>query len=515
MSPGDLASALPMLRIRGVTKSFPGVVANDSVDLDIRRGEVHTLLGENGAGKSTLAAMLAGLYRPDSGTMVLDGKPVNFANPREAQSRGIGMVHQHFRLVERFTVAENIALGDTSQPWKLDTRALESDVQRIGEEFGLPVRPDARISDLSVGERQRVEIVKTLYRGAEVLLLDEPTAVLTPQEVDALFVTVRAMRESGKAVVFISHKLVEVMAISDVVTVLRAGKVTGTVQTRDTNQAELARLMVGREVELSSLRAMGVRGSALLSVSCVGLVASKRHVLRDISFDVHGGEIVGIAGVSGNGQRELAETIAGIRAPSTGSISVASQSVGGKGPRKTRAAGLSFVPEDRLGTGLAPSMSIAENLLLTRPRSLFISKRKVQAEAAQIIADYDVKAPGPDAVTSLLSGGNSQKVLLARELAASGDGATSNHVLVVASPTRGLDIGATESIRKRLDDLRQRGGAVLLISEDLEEVLALSDRVLVIYDGAMVYECDGASADRTTIGLAMAGAIATENSGHV
>ena len=509
--PGDPAPGPALLSIRGVTKTFPGVVANDSVDLEIRRGEVHTLLGENGAGKSTLAAMIAGLCRPDAGTMLLDGKPVRFTNPRDAQAHGIGMVHQHFRLVDRFTVAENIALGDRSQHWRLDTRVLERDVQRIGEEFGLPIRPNARVADLSVGERQRVEIVKTLYRGAEVLLLDEPTAVLTPQEVESLFVTVRAMRDAGKAVVFISHKLVEVMEISDIVTVLRSGRVTGTVMTRDTNQGELARLMVGRDVELSTLRSETTPGTALLSVRDVTLTESKRAVLRNISFDVHAGEIVGVAGVSGNGQRELAETIAGVRTPSSGTIFVGSRRVEGKGVRKTRAAGLSFVPEDRLGTGLAPSMSIAENLLLTRPRSLFISKRKVIAEAARIIEDYDVKAPGPDAMTSLLSGGNSQKVLLARELAASGTKPSTQHVLVVASPTRGLDVGATEAVRQRLDELRRRGGAVLLISEDLEEVLALSDRVLVIYDGAIAYECAGGSGDRARIGLAMAGAKVDED----
>ena len=502
----DPSRVAPFVQVDRVTKAFPGVVANDAVSLELHRGEVHTLLGENGAGKSTLAAMLAGLYRPDTGVLRVDGVPVRFANPREAQAHGIGMVHQHFRLVERFTVAENIALGDPRQAFRIETRTLEAEVAQISEQFGLPVRSNAVVADLSVGERQRVEIVKALYRGAEVLLLDEPTAVLTPQEVDSLFVTVNAMREAGKAVVFISHKLVEVMAISNIVTVMRGGKVTGSVRTADTSQAELARLMVGRDVELTNRRATRDAGSAIVRVEHVQALEAKRPVLDDVSFEVRGGEIVGVAGVSGNGQRELAETIAGLRKPSAGTIHIGETNVAGKGVRVARSAGLAFVPEDRLGTGLSPSLSIAENLLLTRPRGMFVSRRKAAKEAQQIIEEYEIKAPGPLAATRLLSGGNSQKVLLARELSTGPNGDQGPKALIVASPTRGLDIGASEAVRTRLDAMRERGGAVVLISEDLEEILALADRVLVMYGGRIVYECTGEGADRATIGLAMAGA---------
>jgi simple sugar transport system ATP-binding protein len=480
----------PVLSARGIVKRFPGVVANDGVDLDVRRGEVHTVLGENGAGKSTLAAVLSGHYRPDEGELRVDGERVTLHSPRDGLARGIGMVHQHFRLVDRFTVAENIALGDGSQAVVLDTSRLERDVTALGERFGLSIDPRARVGDLSVGERQRVEIVNTLYRGADVLLLDEPTAVLTPREVDVLFATVRALRAAGRAVVFISHKLGEVMEISDRITVMRNGRVTGDVRAADTDARELARMMVGRDVDLSPRRAPRAPAAPVLRVRLDG-----------IELDVRAGELVGVAGVAGNGQLELAETIAGLRTPPAGRVEIGGVDVTGRGARAARRAGLAYVPEDRLGTGLAPSLTIAENLLLTRRRGFFVNRRRAAAQARDAIERFDIKASGPDAVTRVLSGGNAQRVLLARELAGE------PRVLVAAAPTRGLDVGATEAVRELLDAFRARGGAVLLLSEDLDEVLALSDRIVVLYRGRIAHETPGDGADVEQIGYAMAGVV--------
>jgi simple sugar transport system ATP-binding protein len=480
----------PVLSARGIVKRFPGVVANDGVDLDVRRGEVHTVLGENGAGKSTLAAVLSGYYRPDEGELRVDGERVTLHSPRDGLARGIGMVHQHFRLVDRFTVAENIALGDGSQAVVLDTSRLERDVTALGERFGVSIDPRARVGDLSVGERQRVEIVNTLYRGADVLLLDEPTAVLTPREVDVLFATVRALRAAGRAVVFISHKLGEVMEISDRITVMRNGRVTGDVRAADTDARELARMMVGRDVDLSPRRAPRAPAAPVLRVRLDG-----------IELDVRAGELVGVAGVAGNGQLELAETIAGLRTPPAGRVEIGGVDVTGRGARAARRAGLAYVPEDRLGTGLAPSLTIAENLLLTRRRGFFVNRRRAAAQARDAIERFDIKASGPDAVTRVLSGGNAQRVLLARELAGE------PRVLVAAAPTRGLDVGATEAVRELLDAFRARGGAVLLLSEDLDEVLALSDRIVVLYRGRIAHETPGDGAEVEQIGYAMAGVV--------
>jgi len=490
----------PTIAAVGVSKSFPGVLANDNVSFEVRPGEVHALLGENGAGKSTLAAILTGLYQPDSGEVRLRGEAVRLRSPRDGLARGIGMVHQHFRLVSRFTVAENVLLGDRRQPWLLSTAKVEQAVAELGERYGLAIHPSARVSDLTVGEQQRVEIIKTLYRGAEVLLLDEPTSVLTPQEAEALFRTVRQMASEGKSVVFISHKLGEVMEVSDRVTVMRDGRVIGDVAVGQTNREELARMMVGRDVDLSARRASAPAGEALLAVS--GLTSSAdtaRGRSDDISLTVRAGEIVGVAGVSGNGQKALAETIAGIRSAGGGQVVVCDQDVTGRGPLEARDAGLAFVPEDRNGTGLAPSLSIIENMLLTRRSGLLMDRRSGAEAADRAIADYSIKTPGPHAPTRLLSGGNVQKVLIARELDAN------PRVLVVASPTWGLDVGAVEFVRSQLDRLRAEGCAVLLISEDLDEVRALSDRILVIFEGRIVLETEGADADVLTLGLAMAG----------
>ncbi len=485
------------------TKRFPGVLANDAVDFHVEIGEVHTILGENGAGKSTLAAMLCGLYQPDDGRILRSGKPVRLRSPREGLAHGIGMVHQHFRLVDRFTVAENVVLGDPDQERILKARDIDARVAEIGEQFGLPIDPRARISNLTVGQRQRVEIVKMLYRGADVLLLDEPTAVLTPQEVDALFETVRAMTGEGKAIVFISHKLGEVMAVSDRVTVMRAGRVTGEVATAETSQRHLAELMVGRPVEIETRR--GTEAAAgVLSAQGLTVIEDGQAVVDGIDLEVHRGEIVGIAGVAGNGQRPLARALGGVLKPDAGTVTIGGVDVTGRGPRAARAAGLSFVPEDRLGTGLVPDLSLTDNMLLTRKRSFFVNRKAARAEVAEAIDDYEIKTPGTEAEARVLSGGNSQKVLLARELADLGtpDGP---QVIIVSAPTRGLDIGAAEFVRGLLHQAREAGAGVLIISEDLDEVRSLSDRLAVLYRGKIALQGSTDDLALEEIGLAMAG----------
>jgi simple sugar transport system ATP-binding protein len=417
------------------------------------------------------------------------------------------MVHQHFRLVDRFTVAENVVLGDPRQPELIKQREIEKRVGELSDQFGLPVEPRALIADLTVGQRQRVEIVKMLYRGADVLLLDEPTAVLTPQEVDVFFETVRAMIAVDKAVVFISHKLGEVMAISDRVTVMRAGMVTGEVATSDTSQRNLAELMVGRPVEVVTRRGTRAFEPAFeVGIEARGLRLTDRGqtLIDGVDIDVRRGEIFGIAGVAGNGQRPIARAVAGVAAADEGTVSILGTDVTGKGPKAARRAGLAFVPEDRLGTGLVPGLSLTDNMLLTRPRGVFVNRRAARAEVTEAIDDYDIKTTGPEAQARLLSGGNAQKVLLARELDGLGEPG-GPQALVVSSPTRGLDIGAAEFVRGLLHEARERGAAVLLISEDLDEVRSLSDRIAVLYRGRIALEGPTDDLDIEEIGLAMAG----------
>jgi simple sugar transport system ATP-binding protein len=499
--------------LSGISKSFPGVLANNDVDFVAERGEVHALLGENGAGKSTLANIITGLYRPDAGEMRVDGRRVEFHSPRDAVEAGIFMVHQHFKLVEGFTAAENIVLGvvpGRRSPARLDRVAIEEEVARLAERYGLAVHPGARAWQLSVGEQQRVEILKALYRDARVLILDEPTAVLTPQEADALFEAVRRMTADGKTVIFISHKLHEVTALADRATVLRAGRSVGTVDAGTTTFTDLARMMVGRDVQLDKRIAAGVeRDEAALVVEDLccdgdrGLPA-----LENISLTVRSGEIVGVAGVAGNGQRELAEVIAGIRPRSAGSVTLDGKPLASGNTRAAAAAGMGYVPEDRMRTGMAPSLSIAENLALRRyrrppfARPPFLRAGRIEAHAKEVIERSDIRAPGPSTPARVLSGGNAQKVVLAREL--EGD----PRLLVVAAPTRGLDVGATELVRGLLLDAVRRGSGVLLISEDLDELLALSDRIVVMYAGGLVGERDGVNADPLEIGMLMAGAAA-------
>ena len=495
--------------MHGIRKSFPGVVANDGVDFEAAAGEVHALLGENGAGKSTLSNILTGLYRPDDGEILLYGKPVHFTAPRDALDAGICMVHQHFRLVEPFSVAENVVLGDhrgEGKSFRLHARATERRVAEISQRYGLHVDPRARVWQLSLGEQQRVEILKALYRDARILILDEPTAVLTPQEADVLFATLREMAADGRTVIFISHKLHEVKAVSDRVTVLRRGKSIATLDTAEATPRSLAALMVGRELAPESRGAPRTPGKLVLAVDDVSALGDHGgRALAGVAFDVHASEIVAVAGVAGNGQRELAEVIAGMRPATAGRVRLDGIELRNGDPRPAIRAGVAYVPEDRLGTGVAPSLSIASNLALKayrRPPDSWgplLRLRVIRDRAVELIRTYAIAAPGPAAPARLLSGGNLQKVVLAREF--SGE----PKLVVAASPTRGLDVGAIETVHAYLREAAAGGVAVLLLSEDLDEILELADRVLVMYEGRIVGEVAAEPANVEEIGLLMAG----------
>ena len=495
------------LSMCGVTKRFPGVLANDRVDFEAAVGEVHALLGENGAGKTTLSHILTGLYRADEGEIRIYGRAVAFTSPRQAIDAGVCMVHQQFRLVQRFTVAENVILGDTRGAGRrllVNPAVVEDAVRQLGERYGLPVDPRARIWQLSVGEQQRVEILKALYQDAHILILDEPTAVLTPDEAETLFGTLRRMAGEGRTVIFISHKLHEVMAVSDRVTVLRGGRLVGTVRTADASPESLAALMVGREVDAVS-RARDERSAdaaPALAVEDLWVEGDRgRPAVRGASFSVLPGEIVAVAGVSGNGQRELSEAISGLRPHLRGSVSVAGKALGSGDARAALEAGVRFIPEDRLGTGVAPSLAIAMNLDLRdyRERSSgpFLRLKRMYADAITTISDYQIKTRGPSAPASELSGGNLQKLVLAREFS------DRVKVLVAASPTRGLDVAAVRAVHSLLVEAAERGAGVLLVSEDLDEILALNDRILVMYEGELSEV--GRDESVAEIGLRLAG----------
>jgi len=495
--------------MRGITKRFPGVLANDRVDFEAAAGEVHALLGENGAGKSTLSNILTGLYRPDEGEIFLNGRPVRFQVPRDALDAGICMVHQHFRLVEPFTVAENVVLGDhrgEGRTFRLRHGLIERRVAELSKRYGLAVDPRARIWQLSLGEQQRVEILKALYREARILILDEPTAVLTPQEAELLFETLREMAAEGRTVIFISHKLHEVKAVADRVTVLRGGRSIATVAAADATLRSLAALMVGRELSGGSATRERTAGEAVLELENVWTQGDRGDAaVRGASLVVRAGEIVAVAGVAGNGQRELAETIAGMRAPTAGAVRIGGKPLRGGDPRTAIAAGIAYVPEDRLGTGVSPSLSIASNLVLRSYRGRSASRgpllrlSRIREHAVEMIRHYRIAAPGPAAPARLLSGGNLQKVVLAREF--SGE----PRLLVAAAPTRGLDVGAIETVHAYLREAAAEGVAVLLISEDLDEILLLADRIAVMYEGAIVGETTRADASVEELGLLMAG----------
>ena len=496
------------LELRGITKRFPGVIANDSVNLDVAAGEIHALLGENGAGKSTLMNVLYGLYGADEGDIAIDGHVQDFDSPSDAIAAGIGMVHQHFQLVPVFSVVENVVLGD--EPTKgfgvLNLRQGKKRLREISEQYGLSVDPDAIIEDLPVGIQQRVEIIKVLFRDAQFLVLDEPTAVLTPQEVDELFAILRELRSDGKGIIFITHKLNEVIEIADRISVLRRGKVVGSADPSTATPESLAELMVGRPVELEIDKVDANAGDTVLSVTDL-VVADDRGqaAVTDASFEVRRGEVVGIAGVQGNGQSELVEAITGLRTALSGSVTISGTDTTAAGPREIHQLGVAHIPEDRQVMGLVLDFTVAENMVLDSyytdefSSGLNMKWDKVESTAEKLVEHYDVRTPGIEVPASNLSGGNQQKVIVAREFSRDLD------LIVASQPTRGVDVGSIEYIHSQLIEKRDSGSAVLLVSTELDEVLALSDRIAVMFDGRVVAVLDRDATDATELGLYMAG----------
>ncbi|ACL69634.1 ABC transporter ATP-binding protein [Halothermothrix orenii] len=498
----------PVIQMNGITKRFPGVVANDKVDFELKKGEIHALLGENGAGKTTLMKCLYGLYQPDEGDIFINGKKVSISDPNDAINLGIGMVHQHFMLVPPFTVAENIVLG--SEPvrnYQLDYEKAVKDVKQLSKRYKLNVDPEAKVQDISVGMQQRVEILKALYRGADILILDEPTAVLTPQEVDELIDIMRSLTEEGKSIIFITHKLKEVKAIADRVTVIRRGKLINTVEADSATSEDLAKMMVGREVLLRVEKEKANPGEVILEVSNIkarndrGLMA-----LNGTSFSVRRGEILGIAGVEGNGQSELAEVLTGLREIEDGEIYLKGKNIASYSTRQIIEAGVSYIPEDRQKRGLVLDFALYENLILGNhyrapySNGLNMNYNKIRKEVRNLIKDFDIRTPDEDVKAKSLSGGNQQKVIIAREFNREHD------LLIAAQPTRGVDVGAIEFIHKQIIEQRDSGKAVLLISLELDEILSLSDRIAVIYEGEIVDILDPDEATEEKLGMLMAGA---------
>jgi len=506
-----MSEKTPVLEMRGITKRFPGgTLANDSIDLDLGEREIHALLGENGAGKSTLMNILYGLVTPDEGEIRIDGKPVAMQGPSDAIARGIGMVHQHFMLVPVLTIAENVVLGQevTKGGQVLDMRAAERRIHELAERLGFTVDPRARVDQLSLGQQQRVEILKAIYRGARILVLDEPTAVLTPQETREIFGVLRRLREEGTSIIFISHKLDEVLEIADRITVIRRGKVVGTRKPAETNENELAELMVGRAVSLRVDRGQSHPGDVVLEVSGLRVMDDRRHeVCQGVDLTVRAGEIVGIAGVGGNGQDELVECIVGLRKPVAGTVRLAGREITRLSVEERRDLGIAYVPADRQRFGLVLPYLLPDNFVLTRYGEVpyaaglggFIRQvRPIRSEAGRLAKEFDVRSSSLDVPAATLSGGNQQKVVVAREF---------RHdlkLLVIDQPTRGLDVGSIEFIHKQVIERRDAGVGVLLVSAELDEVLDLSDRILVMYRGRVVGSFAAAEAQREKVGLLMA-----------
>ncbi len=494
------------VQMLGIVKKFPGVIANDNVDFEVRRGEVHTLLGENGAGKSTLMQVLSGLYQPNAGEILVQGQKVELKSPRDSMDAGIGMVYQRFMLVKKHTVVENVILGLQEFGAVINYRKAVKKIREISQEYGLEIDPNAHIWNLSIGEQQRVEIVKMLFRNVEILILDEPTAVLTPQEATELFNTVRVLTGEGKSIIFISHKLNEVMEISDRITILRKGEKVTTILKEDTNERDLANLMVGREVLLDIHREMTATEEPVLTVTGVTAVDDRfLPALQGVNFRVHKGEILGLAGVSGNGQRELEQVLTGLRQPTNGTVILGEKEIAGLSPGEIIQDGMACIPSDRHGVGTAPALDFMTNIILKTYRyppiasGIFLNYKIARKEADELQEKFDIKVPSRHAPVRLLSGGNLQKVIIAREL-------TSNpKFLLAVHPTRGLDIGATEYVRKNLENMKRQGVAILLISEDLEELISLSDRIAAIYEGKITGTLPAQDATIEKLGLLMTG----------
>jgi ABC-type uncharacterized transport system ATPase subunit len=495
------------LSVKGIIKRFPGVLANDRVDLDLYKGEIHALLGENGAGKTTLMNVIYGLYQPDEGEIYLDGERVAISSPKDAIARGVGMVHQHFMLIPVFTVAENIMLGsETVRRGILDRRGVANRVRELSHQYGLDVDPEAYVSDLSVGEQQRVEIVKALYRDSDILILDEPTAVLTPQEADDLFRIMRELAARGVSIVFITHKLREVLAVADRITVMRAGRVVGTVRPEQTDQAGLAAMMVGREVLLRVEKQPASPGENVLVVDDLHVLDDRGvEVVRGVSFEVRAGEVLGIAGVQGNGQAELVEALTGLREAHAGRVFALDVDVTNKPPRPIIETGVGHVPEDRQRFGLVLPYPITDNMVLcTYYQPPFahhgvMDHDSIDENARRLVGEFDVRTPSPYVPAAKLSGGNQQKVIIARELS------RAVQLLVANQPTRGLDVGSIEYIHKTIVRMRDEGMGVLLISAELDEIMSLSDRIAVIYHGQILDVLAADKATREGLGLLMAG----------
>ena len=496
-----------VIEMKSITKVFPGTIANDNVDFELLKGETHVLLGENGAGKTTLMNVLYGLYQAEKGDIYVKGKLEKITSPSDAIKLGIGMVHQHFMLVDNFTVAENIVLGmEPKKGLKLDINKAIKDVEEISKKYGFAIDPNSLIEDISVGKQQKVEILKALYRGAEILILDEPTAVLTPQEIVELGIIISNLEKEGKSVILITHKLKEVMIMSDRVTIMRRGKVTGTVQTKDTTIDQLAELMVGRKVNMTINKKMSAAGKEILKIE--NLIANDHRGLPAVSgvnLSVHGGEILGLAGIDGNGQTELVEVLTGLRKPQSGLIELDGKSIYNKTPKQIIDLGVGHIPEDRHKRGLILKYSLYENSVLgihtkkAFSRGVIMNYKAIREHCKVLIDEFDIRTPNDGIMASALSGGNQQKLIVAREISKDPE------LLIACQPTRGLDVGAIEYIHGRLVGERDHGRAVLLVSLELDEIMALSDRISVMYDGKVVSVLDRKDAKEKKLGVLMAG----------